>query len=293
MFARAPSPQTLFVVSIGPRNLTNSRSATIIIVTAEIPPLSTITPTVGRSWKSATAPTRPPAVRIAEYADGPCVVVVPVDLQCICSCSGCHNFCLASELLGIFQWTLVADTFILDYTKAQAPSPSRMLQPTALRFQAQICFGGFRSFAVLWLPLHTRNRYGQCMRVPLWMPACFFSRSPPLVYTLRVRKLRKRHCGNLCLVCGYDFRSASTNRCPECGIPIASGQARQPSVVNRLAVYVRPVVSWITMRVGHIQLGLQKTTTVSRPGLKIRGQSIYSRSSAEASAATSTSPRSS
>jgi hypothetical protein len=55
--------------------------------------------------------------------------------------------------------------------------------------------------------------------LPIWAVGCPFAVLPALWILQNAKRIRQRRKG-LCRACGYDLR-ASTDRCPECGTPIA------------------------------------------------------------------------
>ena len=62
---------------------------------------------------------------------------------------------------------------------------------------------------------------------PHWF-ALLFCIPFPLIWFRRIRRQRHRLRNNLCLTCGYDLR-ASSDRCPECGSPIAKVTLSKPA----------------------------------------------------------------
>ncbi|HEY2589607.1 MAG TPA: hypothetical protein VGI81_27930 [Tepidisphaeraceae bacterium] len=63
--------------------------------------------------------------------------------------------------------------------------------------------------------------------IPLWAPV-LLTGTLPMVWIARLgRTLRRKRLG-LCPTCGYDLR-ASTERCPECGMPMTSNAGGRPA----------------------------------------------------------------
>jgi len=78
-----------------------------------------------------------------------------------------------------------------------------------------------------------QHRPGGALRIgiPFWLPL-LFTIVPPLWWLiLKMQKLRRRRDG-LCRECGYDLR-ASSDRCPECGTPIAMTERSDRATENR------------------------------------------------------------
>jgi hypothetical protein len=76
------------------------------------------------------------------------------------------------------------------------------------------------------------HRPGGALRIgiPFWLPL-LFTIVPPLWWLLgKMQKLHRRRDG-LCRECGYDLR-ASSDRCPECGTPIAIKEQRRGATEN-------------------------------------------------------------
>jgi hypothetical protein len=58
------------------------------------------------------------------------------------------------------------------------------------------------------------------LRIPVWFVMLICS-LPGVIWLSRRADLRGRQSQHLCPACGYDLR-ATTDRCPECGLPITS-----------------------------------------------------------------------
>ena len=62
-----------------------------------------------------------------------------------------------------------------------------------------------------------------CLWLPHWLPMLLLSAAPTWLFVMR-RRRRLRQSRGLCTQCGYDLR-ASSDRCPECGVKIASSRS--------------------------------------------------------------------
>ena len=78
-------------------------------------------------------------------------------------------------------------------------------------------------------PIYTRPAIATSsdLTVSFWLLLPLLAVLPAAWLARRVRTHRRRKNGE-CLSCGYDLR-ASTQRCPECGTPIASGDRSETS----------------------------------------------------------------
>jgi len=77
-----------------------------------------------------------------------------------------------------------------------------------------------------WWVYDAKQPGGWYVGVPLWMPLALLAPLGPLpcVWST-IRHLRRRGASNACPACGYTLTGLTTDRCPECGRPVAGEQS--------------------------------------------------------------------
>lgn len=94
------------------------------------------------------------------------------------------------------------------------------LSPGSLNFFRQNIVGKRGTDWSLWGFEFIRLADNWMLVLPYWF-LIITSSVAPMIWLWRRNRIKNRFMGNLCRNCGYDLR-ASSDRCPECGTPVAS-----------------------------------------------------------------------